>query len=160
MQVEAPFEAKGLRIKKDWIDYNGHLNMAYYNVMFDQAVDQAFESCGLGPEYLKERNASYYTLEVHINYLREVHLTTPLRISLQMLDFDAKRVHYFLQMHHETEGWVAATSEQLCMHIDMAAKRAAPFPDDVLARIEAMRNAHKGLPLAPQIGHVIGIKRK
>jgi acyl-CoA thioester hydrolase len=160
MQFAAPFEVRGLQVKKEWIDYNGHMNMAFYNVMFDEGVDQAFELVGLGPDYVKAQNASYFTLEAHINYVREVHLDMPLRVTLQILDFDSKRVHFFMEMYHEKEGWLAATSEQLCMHVDMAAKRSSPFPEDVLAKITAMYNAHKELPRAPQIGSVIGIKHK
>jgi acyl-CoA thioester hydrolase len=160
MQTAAPFEVRGLQVKKEWIDYNGHMNMAFYNVMFDEGVDQAFELVGLGPDYVKAQNASYFTLEAHINYVREVHLDMPLQVTLQILDFDSKRVHFFMEMYHEKEGWLAATSEQLCMHVDMAAKRSSPFPEDVLAKITAMHNAHKELPRAPQIGRVIGIKHK
>ena len=160
MNFDAPFEVRGLRVKKDWIDYNGHLNMAFYNVLFDNVVDLAFAEFGLGPDYVEERNASFYTLEAHINYIREIHEGYPLRITLHLLDYDAKRAHYFMQMFHETEGWLAATSEQLCMHVDMNEKRSSPFPEDVLEKIAAMHEAHKDLPRAEHIGHVIGIKKK
>ena len=160
MAFAAPFETTGLKVQEKWIDYNGHLNMAYYNVLFDNIVDLAFAEFGLGEDYVKEREASFYTLEAHINYVREIHLNDPLRVTLHLLDFDAKRVHYFMQMYHESDGWLAATSEQLCMHVDMKAKRAVPFPDEVLEKIGEMHTAHKHLPRAEQIGHTIGIKRK
>lgn len=160
MTSAAPFEVTGLEVKEDWIDYNGHLNMAFYNVLFDNTVDEAFAVFGLGPDYIEACGASFYTMEAHINYLREIHLGMPLRVTLQILDYDAKRVHYFMEMHNAEEGWLAATSEQLCMHVDMNKKRSAPFPDDVLGKIKDMYEAHKALPRAPQIGHVIGIKRK
>lgn len=150
----------GLSVKPDWIDYNGHMNMAYYTVLFDACIDDVFESFGLGPDYVKERGGSYYTLEMHVHYLREVHLQDPIQVSLQLLDYDAKRCHYFQEMHHETEGWLAATSEIMCMHVDMNLKKASPFPDDVLAGVDAMYQAHKTIPRSERIGHIMGIKRK
>lgn len=159
MKQNAPFLAPEAEISKDWIDYNGHLNMAYYMVLFDQCVDAAFEEFGLGPNYAQERQASFYTLEIHVTYLQELHLADKVDVSLQLLDYDAKRTHYFEEIRHAEKGFLAATAECICMHVDLAAKRSSPFPDDVLARIGVMHDRHKHLPVPPQVGHVIGIRR-
>ena len=159
MDAHSPFLLSGISIEPDWIDYNGHLNMAYYLVLFDRCVDAAFEEFGLGPDYVKERNASFYTLEVHVTYLRELTLADKVNVALRLLDYDAKRTHYFEEMYHAEDGFLAATMECICMHVDMNTKRGAPFPDDVLARIGAMRDRHKDLPVPDQVGSVIGIKR-
>jgi acyl-CoA thioester hydrolase len=160
MAANSPFLVSDLSIKPEWIDYNGHLNMAYYLVLFDQCVDAAFEEFGLGPDYVKERNASFYTLEVHIAYLQELTLEDKVNVELRMLDYDTKRTHYFEEMYHAEKGYLAATMECICMHVDMNTKRGAPFPDDVYARIGAMYERHKDLPVPSQVGNVIGIKRK
>ena len=160
MAANSPFLVSDLSIKPEWIDYNGHLNMAYYLVLFDQCVDRAFEEFGLGPDYVKERNASFYTLEVHIAYLQELTLEDKVNIELRMLDYDAKRTHYFEEMYHAEKGYLAATMECICMHVDMNTKRSTPFPDDVYERIGAMYEQHKDLPVPAQVGNVIGIKRK
>ena len=160
MVTPAPYVKTGLRVKPEWIDYNGHMNMAYYTVLFDQCIDDVFEGFGLGPDYIKARGGSYYTLEMHVHYVREVHLEDPIRVNLQLLDYDAKRCHYFQEMYHETDGWLAATSEFMCMHVDMTAKKASPFPEDILANIQAMYLQHKDLPRSERIGHVMGIRRK
>src|SRR4029079_12655309 len=91
MSVAAPFVSKVMEIEKDWIDYNGHLNMAYYNVLFDRASDDAFELMGLGPAYARERKLTVYTAEVHICYVQELHLGDRVRVSFQLLDHDEKR---------------------------------------------------------------------
>ena len=91
-----------------WIDYNGHMNMAYYHVLFDRAVDEAFGVVGLGPDYVEERNASYFAAEVHTLYKRELKVERPVRVTLQLIDFDEKRLHFYLEIRHATEGWVAA----------------------------------------------------
>src|SRR5216683_1576873 len=89
----APFVSSVMRIEPQWIDYNGHLNVAYYNVLFDRAVDEVYELIGLGPDYLKRHGHSTMVAEMHVRYLREVHEADPLRVTVQLLDFDAKRIH-------------------------------------------------------------------
>jgi acyl-CoA thioester hydrolase len=79
---------------------------------------------------------------------------------VQILDHDAKRVHYVQEMFHAEQGWLAATMEVICMHVDMTAKRSAPFPPEMLAQIAEMHAAHQGLPVPPQVGHRIGIVRQ
>ena len=160
MGFPAPFVGRIQKVEDQWIDYNGHFNMAYYNVLFDRAGDEAFAAVGLGPDYVKERNASFFTLEAHLTYIRELHAHDTVRIETQFLDHDAKRVHYVQQMYHATEGWLANVTEIIVMHVDMAAKKSAPFPPDVLAKVAAMCEAHKALPVPPQVGHRIGIPRK
>lgn len=160
MTSDALFRSSVMTVEPQWIDYNGHLNMAYYNVLFDRCVDQAFESFGLGPDYVKARNASFYTMELHVTYLRELHDGDPVVVTLQLLDRDAKRCHFFQEMYHAEKGYLAATAEQMSMHVDMAAKKSAPFPPDVATHIAAMHEAHRHLPRPPQAGHVIAIPRK
>lgn len=160
MDAATPFILPDQSIKPEWIDYNGHLNMSYYMVLFDQCVDAAFEEFGLGPDYAEEKKASFYTLEVHVTYLQELHVEDKVNVTLQVLDYDAKRTHYFEQMHHADDGYLAATMECICMHVDLTTKRSCRFPDDVLARIAAMHEKHKTLARPPQVGHVIGIKRE
>src|SRR5258708_20186024 len=75
-----PFLASIMQIEPQWIDYNGHLNMAYYNVMFDRAIDEFWLELGIGPVYKKERHGSTFTAECHVRYLREIHLADPAQI--------------------------------------------------------------------------------
>jgi acyl-CoA thioester hydrolase len=156
----APFVSSVMRVEPQWIDYNGHLNMAYYNVLFDRAVDEAFEYLGIGPGYLKRNNHSTMTAEAHVRYLREIHDGTPVRVRFHLLDFDEKRMHYFEELVHAEEGWLSATSENMTLHIDMAAKKVAPWPGDVAARFEEMKQAHATLPIPEGIGRRIAMPAK
>src|SRR5579885_224241 len=113
----APFVSSIMTVEPGWIDYNGHLNMAYYNVLFDRAVDEAYELIGVGLDYLKRHKHSTFTAEVHVRYLRELHAGDPVRVTFQLLDYDAKRIHYFEQLFHAEEGWVSATSENMSLHV-------------------------------------------
>jgi acyl-CoA thioester hydrolase len=99
-------------------------------------------------------------MEVHVNYLNEVALHDEVEVRLQLLDFDSKRLHFFQEMYHKQEGYLAATSEQLSLHVDMQTRKTAAFPDAVLATLKSVMARHKELPTPPQVGRVIGIKRK
>jgi acyl-CoA thioester hydrolase len=160
MPFSAPHRSTPMKIEPQWIDYNGHFNMAYYGVLFDRAADQMFAELGLGPDYVKATNNSFFTLETHCSYLREVAPTDTVIIESHILDHDHKRVHYVQQMKHETEGWLANVLEVMVAHVSLATHKTSNFPDDVKARIDAMAREHKPLPVPPQVGHQIGIPRK
>ena len=130
----APFLASVMQIEPQWIDYNGHLNMAYYNVLFDRAVDEAYELIGIGADYVSQRKHSFFTAEVHLRYLRELHAGDQVRVTFQLLDYDRKRLHTFEQLFHAEDGWVAATSENMSLHVDMVERKTASFPDEVTRR--------------------------
>lgn len=152
----APFVSSRQRILKDWIDYNGHLNMAFYSVLFDKAVDEAFALCGLGPDYIRERHASFFLVESRIRFRRELKLHDQVRMTLHLIDYDDKRLHYTMEMRHDSEGWLAAACENLSLHIDMKTRRAAPFPEDITEKLAAMKRAHAQLPVPEGLGE--GVK--
>ncbi len=155
----APFVSSVMRVEPAWIDYNGHLNMAYYNVLFDRAVDEAFELLGCGADYVT-RGFSTFTAEVHVRYLRELHAGDPVRVTFQLLGHDSKRMHYFEQLFHASEGWVSATSENMSLHVDMTAKKAAPFPPAIAARLARMQASHGNLPRPEAAGRRIAMPAK
>ena len=156
----APFLASVMQIEPQWIDYNGHLNMAYYNVMFDRAIDELWLTLGIGPGYMKAHKGSTFTAECHVRYLREIHLGDPVQVSILLVAADEKRLHTFEELRHASEGWLSATSENMTIHIDMAARKTAPFPPDIRARIEAVANAHSTLPRPEGIGRKIAMPSK
>jgi acyl-CoA thioester hydrolase len=156
----APFMSSMMKIEPQWIDYNGHLNVAYYNVLFDRAVDEVYEPLGLGPNYLKRTKHSTMVVEAHVRFLREVHETDPLRVSVQLLDYDAKRIHFFETLLHATESWVSATCETMTLHVDMTAKKVTPFPDDVLHKLARMKAAHAALPRPAAAGRSVAMPGK
>ena len=156
----APFVSSLMRVEPQWIDYNGHLNMAYYNVLFDRCVDEAYELLGIGHGYLTTQKHSTFTAEAHVRYLREIHEGDPVRVTFQMLDYDAKRVHYFQQLFHATEGWVSATSENMTLHVDMTAKKVVPFPADVMRTLSRMKAEHARLPRPEAAGRAIAMPSK
>jgi acyl-CoA thioester hydrolase len=157
--LDAPFVSSVMRVEPGWIDYNGHLNMAYYNVLFDRAVDEVYEALGLGLDYVETTRRSTFTAEVHVRYLRELLVDAPVRVTFRLLAFDLKRIHYFEQLFHAGEGWLSATSENMALNVDMTVKKTAPFPGSVMERLAQMKAAHDRLPLPDGIGRRIEMKR-
>ena len=156
----APFVSSTMAIEPEWIDYNGHVNMAYHHVLFDRAVDEAFGVVGLGRDYIEQRNASFFTAEIHTLYKRELSLSDRVRITLQLIDFDEKRLHFYQEMRHAEEGWVAAICENLCLHVDIATRKVTPFPGDILGNLAVMKAAHARLARPDALGQCIGMRRR
>jgi acyl-CoA thioester hydrolase len=154
----APFVSSRMGLRHDWIDYNGHLNMAYYHVLFDQAVDEAFGLCGLGPHYVQERGHSFFLVDSRIRYRRELKLTDAVRVTLQLVDFDDKRLHYAMEIRHAMDGWLAAACENVSINVDMATRRAAPFPADILANLAILKASHADLPSPDMLGEGIAMR--
>ncbi|MET0677641.1 MAG: thioesterase family protein [Bradyrhizobium sp.] len=156
----APFVSSVMPIEPQWIDYNGHLNMAYYNVMMDRAIDEMWLHLGIGPAYMKERQSSTFTAQANVRYVREIHLGDPVQVTVYLLENDEKRLHTFEELRHAGEGWLSATSENLTLHMDMTARKVAPFPPDIRARIEAVVASHAAVARPDGIGRAIGIPKK
>lgn len=153
--VFSPFVSSTMRVEPAWIDYNGHLNMAYYLVLFDRAIDEAFAVLGLGPDYVEARGMSYFTVETHTTYRRELSVDERVRATVQLVDHDDKRVHAYLELRQATEGWLSATCEKLFLHVDMASRKVCPFPDDIAANLASAETAHARLKRPEAIGRSI-----
>jgi acyl-CoA thioester hydrolase len=158
--MPSPWIGQLLTVEPQWTDYNGHMNMAYYAVLFDKSAEEMFETFGLGPDYVKQTNCSFFTLETHTSYLNEVHAGDKVRIENQIIDVDVKRVHYVQQMFHADQNFLSCVLEVIVSHVDLAAKKTAPFPAEIQLQINAISASHKALSLPKQVGHRIGIVRK
>jgi acyl-CoA thioester hydrolase len=160
MSFAAPISVDGLSVLPEWIDANGHMNVGFYNVAFDQALDRVCALIDLDWKYVERTQFSTFVLETHVTYQREVKLGDPLRFTFQLVDYDEKRFHYIMGMHHATEGFLSATSEQICLHVDLRTRKSAPMPAYALEHFKLMLLAHRSLPPPPELGSVIGIRRK
>lgn len=157
MSALVPFRTT---VQPQWIDYNGHMNVAYYMLVFDKATDGLLDRLGLGEAYRRAANHSIYVLEAHVTYDRELRLGDPLTIETQLIDADAKRIHFFHRMSHAEAGYLAATNELLALHVDLAGPRAAAMPEDARAALERLLAEHRRLPAPPQLGRRITLKRR
>ncbi len=155
--TSAPFDVHRDVVHPEWIDDNGHLNMGYYMVAFDLATDTWLDHIGLTASERTRSGVTTFTLESHVNYLREVREGAPLRFTTRLLAFDRKRIHYFHEMYHATEGYLAATNELMSLHVSQETRRAAPMAPEILARLADILSRHETHKVPPQVGRRIGL---
>ena len=149
---DAPIRCPTRTVKAGWIDYNGHMNMAYYLMVFDQSLDHVYDELGIGEAYTRSGQGSCFTREVHVNYLQELTRDDPISVTFQLLDWDAKRLHFFQHMYHAEQNYLAATAEQLALHVDMTSRRTAAFPAAVQAQLGELMQAHQQLEMPAEAG--------
>ena len=155
--IAAPFDAFRDVVRPEWIDNNEHMNMGYYVVVFDLATDEFLRWVGLDEAHRRERRVTTFCLEAHVTYHREVRAGDPLRFTTLLLAYDTKRIHYFHEMYHAREGYLAATNELMSLHVSEATRRGAPMAPEILARLARIRKAHDALPRPPQAGRAISL---
>ncbi|MCG8490370.1 MAG: thioesterase family protein [Sneathiellales bacterium] len=153
-------ELNRLKVLPEWIDYNGHMNVAFYVMAFDQSLDELLDEIELTRAYRDASNCTVYVLETHVSYLQEVKEGDPLLITQRVIDVDEKRIHLFLEMYHETEGFLAATSEQMILHIDASGPKAAPMPTHILDNLNQLQKEQNAYPMPERVAAQIGIRRK
>ncbi len=158
--ITAPFQLHTDRVRPEWIDNNGHMNMGYYMVVFDYATDDFLDACGLTRAHREAEQVSTFALEAHINYLQEVKEGDPLVFRTILLGHDAKRIHYMHEMLHGTEGFRAATNELMSLHVSRLTRRAAPMAESVQERLAAIMESHRTLTPPPEAGRHIGLGQR
>jgi acyl-CoA thioester hydrolase len=159
MTTPALFSATAT-VKPDWIDYNGHMNMGYYLVAFDQvATDGFFDYLGIGVEHKRAVGKSTFSLASNIDFLQEVMDGDALRFTTQLVDFDHKRLHFFHHLYHAERGYLAATNENLGMYIDMQTRRSTTFSDAQMARFQQELELSQQHGVPKGFGRKLGIRR-
>ena len=123
-------------VRPEWIDSNGHLNLAYYCVVFDYATDAFYAALNIGDAYREVSGNSCFTAETHTLYEREVHLGDTLRVKAWLLGADSKRLHYFHEMFRGQSDERSAVQELMALHIDMGTRRVAPYPPEQYAALQ------------------------
>ena len=155
MTVPAPLEIYRAVVEPDWIDYNGHMNVAYYVLVFDRATDAFLDFLGLDEALRDAAGSSTFSVEAHITYQREVVEGDPLRFTTQLLGYDAKRIHYLHRMYHAEDGFLASTVEWMTLHVDLGSRKVGPMPPQILSRLADLMASHGELPWPEEAGRVI-----
>jgi len=156
-RIAAPLDRYRDRVRPDWIDHNGHMNMGYYLVVFDWATDDFLRWVGLDEAHRQTRRVTTFCLEAHITYHREVRAGDPLRFRTRLLAYDAKRIHFFHEMLHAEARYLAATNELMSLHVSEDTRRGAPMASEILEHLARIQTAHAALPRPPQVGRTIGL---
>jgi acyl-CoA thioester hydrolase len=143
----------------EWIDYNGHLNVAYYVLLMDRATDGFFDLLGLDQDYIRRTKRSTFALDMRIAYRRELMKEAPVRCLSQLHGHDEKRLWVVQYLLHGVEGWIAAVSEWIFLHVDLGARRGVPFAPELKERIAALYERHRMLPRPTALLRPLGFER-
>ena len=114
-------------VKKEWTDYNGHMNMSYYILIFDNAAEVMLTKFKMGGDSAQNDKKSTFAVETHTTYDQEVKLGEEVEVHLTYLDHDKKRIHYRASMFHKEKKYLAATTEVLSLYIDLNQRKVAEF---------------------------------
>ena len=118
------------KVIKDWTDYNGHLNVAFYVHIFDIAADVMLDNFKMGGESAKKDKKTTFVAEMHTIYKQEVRLGEEVETHLTYVDHDKKRIHYRLSMFHKEKKYLAATNEVLSLYVDLEKRKVTEFDSD------------------------------
>lgn len=121
-------------VPHDWIDINGHMNVAFYTRAFDLGVDALWQELEITESQHSQAGSSTFAVACHIRYIRELFEDQPFSLASRMLAWDAKRLHHFQQIFHAQHGWLAATCEWLHLHVDLRTRKVTPWPAHVLEK--------------------------
>ena len=123
------------QVLPEWIDINGHMNVAYYVLAFDLGIDGLWGEFGITDEHIQSNHSSTFAVESHVIYRRELKEDDRFIVTAQILAYDQKRIHQFQRMYHAKDGFLAATAEWMSLHVNMKTRRVAPWPDKILENI-------------------------
>ena len=117
-------------IKKEWTDYNNHMNMAYYVMVFDQIWENMLETFMMGENSAKTIKRSTMVVETHTTYNNEVKQGEEVEINITFFDHDKKRLHFKLEMIETTSRKLSATLESLSLYIDLDKRKVTEFEEE------------------------------
>jgi len=132
------------RVLPEWIDVNGHMNVAYYIMAFDLGVDALWNRFGITSEYVAKSHGSTFAVENHVTYQQELVEGDPYVVTSQILGYDDKRIHQFQRLYHAEKFYLAATGEWMNLHVDLKTRRVSPWPASILAKIAEFSSAQGG----------------
>jgi carnitine 3-dehydrogenase len=156
--LSKPLRLHETRVEPGWVDFNDHMTESRYLQVFGDATEALFRVIGVDQAY-HQRGHNYYTVETHLRHLREVEGGTPLHVTTQILGADEKRIHFFHALYRSDNDTLLATAEQIQLHVDTQASRAAPAEPQVLARVQRIAAAHRPLARPEGSGRSISLAK-
>jgi acyl-CoA thioester hydrolase len=121
---------KTFEVKKEWIDYNKHMNMAYYVLIIDKAWEVALEKFKMGANAAKNEKRSTMVVETNTKYLNEVKEGEEVDVNLTYFDHDKKRLHIKMEMIGKNTNKISASMEWISLYIDLSKRKVAEFEDE------------------------------
>ncbi len=131
------------RVKSEWTDYNGHMNLAFYIHLFDSSWEVLLQKFNIGEDSAKIEKRTTFAVESHTTYDMEVKVGDEVDMNLLFIDFDKKRIVYKLEMIHKLEKYLAATTEVCSLYVDLTTRRVTEFEDEKKQLINKFVNENK-----------------
>ena len=158
--LSSPFRTKNQTVLGEWIDYNGHMNVAYYTLAFDKALDFFFEDVlNIGPSFVEKNKEGPFALKASYNYFSELLESESFFVDISILDFDSKRVHVFGEMRKDKSLELSAVFETVLMNMDLSARKVKQYPDRVLKLFELFKSSLDEDKIPAEIGKKITLKK-
>ena len=143
----------------EWIDINGHMNVAFYVLAFDKAVDDLWAELGITEDYIRSGAGTTFAVECHVTYQRELRQGDRFVVTSQILAYDEKRIHQFQRMYHAEERFLSATAEWMNLHVDLGTRRVAPWPEAVLQALALLTERQQAATAPQEAGKQMGIAK-
>lgn len=159
MSFPAPYDRFEEEVKSEWIDLNGHMNLAYYIVLFDQAFDLILAEWDLDWEYTKRTNQGLFAVETHTLYEQELVAGAAVRVRSWVIDVDSKRLHVAHEMYRASDMRRAACIETLNLHVDLENRRVTPWPEARRSAMDAAALAHREAGLPEWVGRRVQMRK-
>lgn len=156
---DTPVICPTMKVLPEWIDYNDHLNVAYYSLIFDRSADAAVDILNLGEAYRRAENKTLVTAESHITHVRELKAGAEVRATFRLIDADGKSLHVYLELFH-ADGWLSAAQESVLLHVDLAGSspKVARMAEPIQVDVQTMLRYHSSLPRTKYVGRTLGIR--
>ena len=158
--LSSPYKTRNQKVLPEWIDYNGHMNVAYYTLAFDKALDFFFEDVlGIGPSFVEKNKEGPFALKASYNYFSELLEKEIFFVDISILDFDSKRVHLFGEMRKDKSLELSAVFETVLMNMDLSARTVKQYPDRVLELFSIFKSSLVVDNIPIEIGKRITLKK-
>ena len=152
MPMQKPFKGTVL---PEWIDHNGHMNLAYYVLAFDLATEELFSVFGMNQSYRDATGCSTFSGNIHVYYTRELHEGDDFMVTSTLLGYDEKRIRFMNQMYRADDGSEVALMESLSLHVDLTERRVCPLREPLISGLQAVLDNQGEFKLPQEIGRTI-----
>ena len=147
-------------VLNEWLDYNGHMNVAYYTLAFDKSLDIFLEDfLGIGETHAYKNNQGPFVVQAHYHYLNEMRLNEKFHVRLFVVDCDKNKMHLCMEIYSLFQEKVIAVVEQVLLNVNLKLRKSEPYPPWAFERLIKLKNTHKNASLPSAFGKSIGLKK-
>ena len=147
-------------VLNEWLDYNGHMNVAYYTLAFDKSLDIFLEDLlGIGESHAYKNNQGPFVVQAHYHYLHEMRLNEKFHVRLFVVDCDKNKMHLCMEIYSLFQEKVIAVVEQVLINVNLKLRKSEPYPLWAFEKLIKLKNTHKNASLPSAFGKSIGLKK-